>query len=366
MRNAVLGSVLRSLLPVVGAGLLALGCGPKFDPPSELRSLRVLGVQKDEPYAKPGDSVNLKMLWEDASVDAALPSRKVNVTWSGPCFNPAGDLYYGCFANTDAGASTVADIFADRTTGDTTTVQSMTDVIPAGQSNDPPFGLAFVFFAACAGTLTPIQTTEPTAIPIGCQDAAGNLLGSDDFVAGYTSVYFYDDKRNANPFASGFEFQGQALSPETFCTDHGSDPTPGADNCQAIAEAKAVPDIRCDKHPELCVPTCADDADSAKCPGYAIRPTIDQNLVIDKLTVNDEQDTTSGRTLGEQMWIDYYADAGKFKSSVRLLNDATAGWNDDYGTQFYAPKTPGLARIWALVHDNRGGVGWSGITIKVQ
>jgi len=85
---------------------------------------------------------------------------------------------------------------------------------------------------------------------------------------------------------------------------------------------------------------------------------------------NQDTDTVSsalvGRHLGEQMWINYYTDAGGFQSPVRLLNDATSGWNAIYGTPFYPPKTPGLSRIWAIVHDNRGGVSWSGITLKVQ
>jgi hypothetical protein len=370
MRFLNLGRVLRSALPVLG--LLALGCGPKFDPPSELQSLRVLGVQKDKPYAKPGDTINLQMLWEDASVDAASPSRKVQVVWSPPCFNPDGDLFYGCFTNAAVFAAGMAG--AQLGVGNTTTVDTSAAALAAAgvselisrpaQSGVPAYGIAFVFFAVCAGTLVPITTTDQTAIPIGCQDAAGNLLGSDDFVAGYTSIYFYSDTQNNNPFVSGFEFQDTAVGMPAFCTDHsftGSKDARGPDNCQAIAGAKTAPDVDCHANPELCVPTCPDDGDSKNCPGYDIRPTVDKTD-----PANQDVDTTSGTPLGEQMWIDYYADAGKFKSSVRLLNDATAGWNDDYGTQFYAPKAPGSVRVWALVHDNRGGVGWSGVTLKVQ
>jgi hypothetical protein len=364
MRFPNFGSALRSVLTLVGIGLLTQGCGPKFDPPSELQSLRVLGVQKNKPYARPGDTINLQMLWEDASVDAALPSRKVTVTWSGPCFNPAGDLFYGCFTD--------SNLFASLTTGDTAAVKTAGIdglISHPAESGVPAYGVAFVFFAACAGELTPITTTDPTAIPIGCKDAAGNLLGSDDFVAGYTSIYFYADTLNNNPFVSGFEVQGNALDASAFCTDHGTsgpnDPR-GSDDCQPIAEAKTIADIDCGMHPEQCVPSCPDDGDSAKCPGYALRPTVDQMIQVDGVMVNDDVDTTSGQPLGEQMWIDYYSDAGKFKSPVRLLNDATTGWNDDYGAVFYAPKASGPVRVWALVHDNRGGVGWGGVTLQVQ
>ncbi len=66
------------------------------------------------------------------------------------------------------------------------------------------------------------------------------------------------------------------------------------------------------------------------------------------------------------MWINYYTEAGGFKSPVRLLNDATTGWNDKFSTDFYAPKAAGTFRVWALVHDNRGGVAWSGITLRAE
>ncbi|HEX2670712.1 MAG TPA: hypothetical protein VHM25_07570, partial [Polyangiaceae bacterium] len=56
--------------------LFLLGCGPDFDPPSELHSLRVLAVQKDVPYAQPNSDVKLQMLWQDASALAG-PDRPI-------------------------------------------------------------------------------------------------------------------------------------------------------------------------------------------------------------------------------------------------------------------------------------------------
>ncbi len=339
-----------------------LGCGPDFDPPSELHSLRVLGVQKDVPYADPGQAVNLHMLWEDASDRAA---RTVSVRWSGPCFDPPADLYYACFRD--------PDVFSGMSAGNATSFQMPKDIIsrrpPPSEARNSPYGIAYVFFLVCAGELVPVPTTDQTAFPIGCQDSAGNLLGSDDFVAGYVAVYSFQSFHNDNPFVSGFEFEDRPVTSPSFCTDHGSQDTKkptGMDDCQARAGSSVPDDIDCDdpKQAHLCVTACPDDGDSS-CPAHAVRPSVDKANVL-----NQNQDDVSrmllGRNVGEQMWIDYYADAGKFKSPVRLLNDATSGWNDDYGTQYYAPKEPGLARVWAVVHDNRGGVGWAGVTLKVR
>src|SRR6186713_2268377 len=80
--------------------LFLLGCGPDFDPPSELHSLRVLAVEKDVPYAQPGQTVNLQILWQDAS-PLAGKDRPIALAWSPPCFDPPGDLFYACFSDPD-------------------------------------------------------------------------------------------------------------------------------------------------------------------------------------------------------------------------------------------------------------------------
>jgi hypothetical protein len=342
-------------------GVLLSGCGPDFDPPDQLHSLRILGVEKDLPYAKPGQTVKLQMLWEDASASAGRP---IQIVWSAGCTNPAGDLYYSCFTQPGLlGSMMPGDT---PVTGDTTQIAIPDDIISthAAQTteNNAPYGITFVFFVACAGKLVPVTRTDVTSFPIGCQDDAGNLLGSDDFVAGYTSIYSFQKFTNNNPVISGFEFNGTPLNlttiPGAYCG--------GADgpDCTPIAEESTVPTIDCTVMPRdpRCVPTCSDDG-KKPCPAYAIRPTVDKT---DPL--NQDQDDVSvmqlGHPVGEQMWIDYYTDGGGFKSSVRLLNDATTGWNDDYGTDFYAPKDAKASRVWALVHDNRGGVAWAGITVQ--
>jgi hypothetical protein len=292
----------------------------------------------------------------------------VQIAWSGPCFDPPGDLYYSCFVLPKDPKQPFP--LADFAFGDATSFampatyldsdgNSAPLIRPSTTENNSPYGIAYVFFAACAGQLVPIPTSDATAFPLGCQDAAGKLLGSDDFVAGYTAIYSYEKFTNHNPVISGFEFLGQALDATAFCIGN---------DCQASAEATPPADdsIDCDNPDQSlrCIPSCADDG-KKPCPGYAIQPTIDKTD-----PANQDQDDVSvqqtGHATGEQMWIDYYTDGGGFKSSVRLLNDATTGWNDDYGTEFYAGKDAKVSRIWALAHDNRGGVAWAGITLKTQ
>ena len=349
MRIAISGGVVRF---VAFLSLFSLGCGPDFDPPSELHSLRVLGVQKDVPYAQPGETVNLQMLWQDASLQTG---RAIQIVWSPGCFNPPGDLYYACFANPETFGGMVK---ADPLNPERTSLEIPQDIVrPSDGSNNAPYGLTYVFFALCAGELTLLPSASGTAFPIGCKDASGKLLGADDFVAGYTSIYSFKGFSNHNPVIKGFEFRGQKLPESAFCL---------GEDCLAQAGSAPPADVECDdpEQSARCVPACADDGDPA-CPAYGFLPTIDKTDS-DNQDIDDVSAAQLGRTVGEQMWINYYTDAGGFQSPLRLLNDATNGWNDDYGTEFYAPKEPGLSRIWAVVHDNRGGMSWSGITLKVQ
>jgi hypothetical protein len=111
-----------------------------------------------------------------------------------------------------------------------------------------------------------------------------------------------------------------------------------------------------------CVEACPDDGDS-KCPEISVAPLLDPMQ-------NAESDDVSRiyyrRDIGEQSWINYYVDRGSLKSAARLLNDATSGWNPDFGTKFYAPKDPGPVNLWAVVHDNRGGQSWIAVRLRVR
>jgi hypothetical protein len=82
--------------------------------------------------------------------------------------------------------------------------------------------------------------------------------------------------------------------------------------------------------------------------------------------IDEVTERLSGESFGEQMWINYYVDRGSVKSSARLLNDGASGWNEDFGTDFFAPREAGPVHIWAVVHDNRGGVEWVRQTVFVR
>ncbi|HYQ17929.1 MAG TPA: hypothetical protein VEQ58_19285 [Polyangiaceae bacterium] len=341
-----------SLLTACALSLLsAVGCGPDFDKSNEIKTLRVLGVQKDKPYAQPGEEVKLQLLWHD-------PKGRTDVqrAFVGGCVNPAGDLFYACFPQ-------FAELAAKGTlpfqAGDTFSVTLPDDIISSRRDEvapgQPPNGLYIVFFAVCAGTLSfdmsaSAGTTGSEGLPIRCLDDQGKPLGSDDFVVGYSSIYSFEDAKNTNPTfvvdggQTKFEVAGHSLT---------------ADCVGAACQGTPPVEVDCDAEPERCVAACADDGD-ASCPDIEVKPDIEQRVELDDVSTQ-----LFGTDTPEQMWVNYYVDHGGI-SEVRLVNDAKSGWNEKYRGELHAPKDAGPLQIWAVVHDNRGGMDFTRITLGVK
>jgi hypothetical protein len=347
----------RSIAPVLAALAVSLGgCGPMFDPPHELTSLRVLGVKKDKPYAAPGETVELSMLWHDVKGRSTI-----QVLWLSGCTNPPGDLYAGCFEQLGGGGGSGPEGEAPGVKiGDQSTFsfQIPVDILssrpPPPDERQPKYGLSYVFFAVCAGTLALAPSGGGATFPLRCLDEKDEPLGSEDFVAGYTAVYTFEGFGNRNPAfldadnGGGFEFRGNLLAPD--CV---------GETC--LAEGPRTIDCSRTEDQARCVPACKDDGEPT-CEGYPLRAVADPDSA--------EPDAVSaaiyGRQVEEQMWINYYVDGGGLRSGVKLLNDATAGWNDAHGTDFFAPKTPGRVQVWAVAHDNRGGSEFMRFSLQVE
>jgi hypothetical protein len=346
---------MRSSLLLCGAFLFGLGavaCGPQFDPGSELKTLRVLGVKKDKPYAQPGDQVNLRLLWHDAK-----GPRPVQSLFIGGCINPPGDLYYGCFSQ--YGEAAAGGGLPPIMAGDSFDVTLPDDIISGRgglEPGQPRYGLEIVFFAVCAGTLSfDMEAASATnagsaGLPLRCLDEDGEPLASDDFVVGYTSIYSFQGVSNQNPELAvndagegEFEVAGKRLRAD----------------CVGVACQGAEPvEVDCDAEPDRCVEACEDDGDDS-CPAIDVKPAIVQNVEVDQVST----DLFGSRTT-EQMWVNYYVDRGAI-SDVRLLNDSTSGWNAKYRGELRAPKANGPLQVWSVVHDNRGGMEFSRVTLEV-
>lgn len=84
--------------------LAATGCGAGFDSPDWVKTLRVLAVQKDHPYAAPTtdpsnpSQVNLTMLSDDGALKWTDTPRPIQRLWFSGCDDLPGDQYFTCLA----------------------------------------------------------------------------------------------------------------------------------------------------------------------------------------------------------------------------------------------------------------------------
>lgn len=333
------------------AFLLSLsGCGPELDPISEVKTLRIMAVSKTAPYAKPGETVDLQMLWEDGR--AELPD-KVESFFGFWCVNPPGNTYSECLTTPPSVNPPV--FVANQNNFQITIPEDALRPSPYGP-NLPDSGTAFVYYGICAGTLDLSGLSAPAASgeDLGeayfpkCLDDAGNELGPDDFIIGYSTIFIYEDLRNENPLLTGFRVGGEEVSVD--CLDSSCDEpfeTPALSACESGV---------------ACLKACPDDADPVTCPMISLEALIDPaSAEADELAA-----ISYGTEVEESIWVSYFSDRGRISPEVKLVNDGTVGWQSNFSTGIYAPSEPGPLRLWAVVRDNRGGVAWLRVPAFVE
>jgi len=357
----------RLVLGLLAAGGLAaaVACSSGFDAQSQVDSVRMFAVRADKPYVKAGESVTLEALYTDAR-KLKQPREAKNYWVPLVCLNPVQDAYYACFVpglgGADGGASgggtrfiptgPLADAGAAAAGGDGgafTGLSSIpTDVdlgpfLPQGTSfsftmpadaitprkGSAPYGLAVVFNILCAGKVTFASRDPnggPQQVPLRCTDDNGVQLSPKDYVIGISRVYTFADRTNTNPVIEKVTLEGADV------------------------------DLKAGITLEPCRAAKRDDCKDNK---------IDVRVSDASWELNpDENGNDQG--LREQIWVDYYSDIGKFDNDARLLFDTKKGRVSESENKYKAPNDPAEGTIWAVVHDNRGGVAWVVIPLHVK
>ncbi|WP_437930402.1 hypothetical protein WMF37_14485 [Sorangium sp. So ce291] len=339
----------RALLATLALGAafapaISSGCVAGFDPPSLVNRLRVFAVVADRPYANPGEQVTFQIHYQDGLGGAEGGTRPVNVYWFGGCENPVGDDYYGCYPQFAELAAQLdgwepGDPLPELDGvppgfGDTYTVTIGDDILDGRVPpvSGPAYGSAYVFFVACTGTLGAVEdqgTGRAGTFPVGCFDADGRRLGPDSFVAGYTQVYVFGDRRvNANPEMQGLTLDGAPL-PEDF------------------ADIPTVPPCPVGEEERREVGCSAEDP-FVECPAY------DLDALLDASVAEPDPDAQQ-QALKEIVWIDYFADLGDLDRGIKLVSDAAKGYLGDHAVKWIPPAEPGVATLTAVLRDTRGG-----------
>ncbi|HEY6556451.1 MAG TPA: hypothetical protein VI072_04230 [Polyangiaceae bacterium] len=372
----------------LAAALTVAACSPEIDRVYEVDTVRILAVQKTvdrgegEPnggsYARPGETVNFHMLWDAGSRNkaAGIPVQRL---WIKGCVNPKGDTFDGC-ADFLLEAAQDPEQFVNeyvvpveeepRPSSKDTIAVTMPgkEALRPAANEMPAYALYIVFFAACAGEIG--FTAEDVSIqdgrlPITCK-RDGELLGPDDFVVGYSSVYIFEDQKNENPLIDSLQFwkdPTRAAPPQMkyFGLKRLEPPACAGVGCFDVIDPTTEEDINNLCTVGLCVEPCADDGDIDKCPGHQLVPWLTDG------GWNAEKDTVSTRKLKEQLNVHYHADRGKMRSDVRVVRDGSEQWNNGgFASNYYAPAEPGPARLWVVLRDNRGGVDWMSLPLWIR
>ncbi len=296
---------MRALLVAVCVSVVA--CADDFPPASRLEGARVLAVVADEPFARPGATVQLDML---ALSQDGTP---LEIAWFPGCENPPGDQAGRCLDTLD---TTI-------TLGDTHYALAITpDIIsrrPATPGNTPKYGLAYVYFAVCAGRLVNV---DPPRLGFGvdCVDAAGTSLGAESFVVGYTPIYAYDEVTNTNPQITDIAI---------------------ADTI-AACEAKDIDD----------------------CPDVDVLVYVDPSQVeLDYASVAAGEDPVK-----ELLWTSFFVTSGEMVSDTRLIADGGTfrDPDDSKGKWHVEPGYRGPASIYVVLRDSRGGSSWMRRDVTIE
>ena len=314
-------------LSLLSFALLAACAPPEFEPQSHVRSVRVLAIAADRPYAPPGARVNLSLLAVDGRASRREPMRLYFVPE--PCFNPTGDAYYACFARFAERYPRGSELDSLLSAGDHFAFTLPEDIIVPRQSSAEPYGLTVVFAMACAGHVQyepPPPGGSPDAVPFACRDAAGQRLGADDFVFAYATVYSFAARSNTNPEIQALTFAGAPL-----------------DAGQGIT-----------------MPVCAQQ-DLDDCPPESL----DVTLAPESIEPDPGDLDSAGNVLGEQIYVSYYLTAGKLKNDSVILADPRRGRLGDTANELRAPARAGEHQLWVVVRDNRGGVSWQELAFHV-
>jgi hypothetical protein len=235
-----------------------------------------------------------------------------------PCINPKGDLYYACFttfASAGAGASGGS--------GGGGAPPSLAGVdlslFPMVVSQGDTFQLALP-----ADIIAKHVPVPGAAAPYGLAIVFNMACAGHP---GFVRQYAYDTFTNTNPELQQVTLNGNMVDANAGITLA----TCGQNRRSDCSEQKldvAVPDTSWEENPG--------DTDM------------------------------NGNPQHEVIWVDWYETLGDLETDARLVYDARAGRLKDSSLKYYPPKDPGDGTLYAVLHDNRGGVSWAIFPLHVQ
>jgi hypothetical protein len=283
---------------VLGLGLLG-GCGEDFKPGSRIESPRILALQADRSFARPGEDVALTLL-------AANPhDEPLEWAWT-TCTLPPSSTVDDCLETLDG------DLERFEPATDTLSVSIPRDVLDGIPEGLKPSALIGVVVVACPGEL---RSGETLGVPTRCVDEQGRERSIDDLEVGIKRIMIRESDRNENPEVLSITWDGASWDEDE------------------VQEAEV-----CDEETFV-----FDDCSSLQRRIHVITS--------DRESGRDE----FGGDFTEQVIVQFYSTHGLFRDQVRIAEDADNRWvaqHQDGGDEM-------MATLWFIARDDRGGVAWT-------
>ena len=288
-------------------GCVLAACGADFEPGSRVVSPRILALQADKPYARPGEEVALTLLSANPEGEA--------LEWAwGTCTLPASSTVDDCVEALD-GDLEPFDPEADEL--QVSIARDLLDGVPAAQR---PSALVGVIVVACPGEL---RTGSTEGVPARCVDQDGNARSIHDIEVGIKRIFIRESDRNGNPAIDAITWDGEPWpEDEVRETEICAEDTFAIDDCSDALQ----------RHIKLEVPSGERGRDEF------------------------------GGDFSEQVIVQFYSTHGLFRDQVRIAEDTDNRWvaqrDDDDARE--------EATLWFIARDDRGGTSWTTRRVRMR
>lgn len=305
---------LRLLPPLLALASASAGCGSDFDPGSRVVGTRVLAVQADRPYARPGEDVKLTAL----AIDTL--GRPLEWAWT-YCVDPPSTSVGACFAKLAEDAAKGAPPPFSIGPQSSATISIPADALSRLPENARGGAYVGALIVTCPGRVD--LTGKTGQLPLACVDAAGRALPLEEFEIGVKRIFVRAQARNENPAIASVTWDG----------------APWAEgDVKEVAPCGSASENRYDR-----------------CEGE--KHAIGAHLTEASFEAGtDEQ----GAPFAEDLVIQHYATEGIFEYDARIASAPETGWVARAGA---AGKT---VTITFVARDNRGGVSWASRQVRVR
>lgn len=288
--------------------ILMLGCGHDFQPGSRIDTPRLLALQADAPFARPGETVALTLL--------APNPHHVPLEWAyGTCTLPPSSTVDDCLEHLDG------DLEPFDLEDGPPSLTVPEDILEGLSDGEKASALIGAVIVACPGTLEPGATAS---VPTRCLDANGAALPVTELEVGIKRIFIRAHDRNENPAIERVLWDGE--------------PWPETEPREAVNCAKDT----------YAIDDCAESL---------------QHRIAVEVTPSERGRDELGAAFEEQTIVQFYSTHGVFRDQVRIAEDADNRWVAQFGDE---ADDSDEATLWLIARDDRGGVSWTTRSVRLR